>query len=74
MKILKDFQKSPHIPKHAAADPKYPGTPTPPIRDGVLKVFEMQCYESSGRVAPCRCQNRKCSRLLNFRKNKLQFS
>lgn len=54
MTIFRDFQKRPHIPKHAAADQKYPGNPTPPIRDGVLKVFEMQCYESSGRVASCR--------------------
>jgi len=73
MKIFRDFQKSPHIPKQAAADPKYPGTPTPPIRHGVLKIFEVLCYESSERAAACRGQNRKSSRLFYFRKISIIF-
>jgi hypothetical protein len=36
---FRDFQKSPRILKWAAADPKYPGTSRPLIRDAVLKVF-----------------------------------
>ena len=66
MNIFRDFQKSSLILKQAAADPKYPGTSRPPIRDAVLKVFETLCYESSGRAAACRGQNRKCSRLFYF--------
>jgi hypothetical protein len=45
--IFRDFQKSPHILKQVAADPKYPGTSPPPIRDGGLKVFETLCYKNS---------------------------
>jgi hypothetical protein len=66
MIIFRDFQKSPHILKQAAAGPKYPGTPTPPTRDGVLEVFETLCYESSGRAAACRGQNSIRSRLFYF--------